>query len=199
MRQTAGAKIIGIYGGSFDPVHKGHVSVVKSVLSDGAVNEVWITPAAQSPFKHNGAVCPFRHRSAMLKLAFQDEMRVRVCEIEQELPKPSFTLQTLRTLRAKYPAYSFMLCLGSDNLRHFTAWHGYDEILKTTKLLVALRPAFSADAIPKEVLKSVQFLNHQPVAVSSTDAREKLRTEQFSHDVPDEVSAYIKAHKLYET
>lgn len=186
-----------LYGGTFDPVHSAHVAVVRSFLDSGRVDEVWVVPALQSPFKADLEPTPYHHRAEMVKLAFSEIPRVKVCQAEKELPVPSYTLQTLRYLQSEYPACSFWVGMGGDNLAVFTKWHRYREILEKAALLVAARPGFDTRGVPPEVLAKTVLAAHTPVDEASTKSREKLLNGAFPEEIPAQVLAYIQRNKLY--
>ena len=100
---------IGLFGGTFDPVHNGHISIVRSFLQSGYIDELWILLTPVPPHKLNKEHVSYEHRKEMLHLAFQDIDRVRISTIEQTLPKPSYTVQTVTHLAQKYPEDEFLL------------------------------------------------------------------------------------------
>lgn len=190
---------VGVLGGTFDPVHKGHLAIARSFLNSGLVDELWIIPAAYPPHKNGDEVTSYADRKAMLELVFNSWEKVRISAIEEHLPKPSYTLQTLHTLKENYPDYQFYLCLGSDSLAHFDQWHRYKEILEECRLLVARRPGFDEQQISSAILSKTTFVKHEPVQLSSTGLREKIKGPKMpEEDLPDEVVRYIRENGLYQ-
>jgi nicotinate-nucleotide adenylyltransferase len=191
-------KRVGVLGGTFDPVHKGHLAIARSFLDSGLIDELWIVPAAFPPHKKGDEVTAYADRKAMLELAFGHWDKVRICTIEEQLPKPSYTLQTITALKEAYPDLKFYLCLGSDSLVTFSQWHRYKEILKECSLLVAKRPGFDDHQIEPEILEKTKFIDHNPVQVSSTELKEKMAGSNLpEEDLPEAVVQYIREKKLY--
>jgi nicotinate-nucleotide adenylyltransferase len=157
---------VGLFGGSFDPVHQAHVEVVESSLHSGCCDEIWVLPSRVSPFKQDREITAFEHRYRMAQLAFEPMQDVRISDVEQHLDPPSYTLKTLHYLKQEFPDISWKLCIGSDNLASFRYWYGYSEILQIAELLVAVRPGYDVgaetDAIDKDILKHTRFVEHQP-------------------------------------
>ncbi|MEX2602339.1 MAG: nicotinate (nicotinamide) nucleotide adenylyltransferase [Balneolaceae bacterium] len=200
---------IGIFGGSFNPVHTGHIRAAQSFLDSGFIQKLWVLPAAEPPHKPGEKLEPFHHRAEMLRIAFQNLTEVDVVELEKNLPKPSYTLQTFQNLKQHFPDRTFYLCIGSDTLASFTTWHRYRELLDLTELLVAERPGSVQREVPNEILEQVHFVKHDPVAISSTDIRKTDLNEKTEEDIhkkgsePDrttltkEVAEYIRKNNLY--
>ncbi|MDR9366407.1 MAG: nicotinate (nicotinamide) nucleotide adenylyltransferase [Balneolaceae bacterium] len=188
-------KRVGIFGGSFDPVHKGHFKITRSFLNSGLIRELLILLTPSPPHKQATDQTDFSHRYEMLKLAFQTEDQVRVSDLEKDLPQPSYTLQTIEYLQNRYPDSIFYLCLGEDSLRDFHKWHKYKKILERVTLLVARRPEVDTSSVDPEILEKVIFIDHEPVSVSSTEIRQANGHEM--DDLPPTVADYIKKHNLY--
>ena len=194
-----GGKAIGLFGGTFDPVHCGHLSVVRSYLNSGILDELWIILTPYPPHKSEKNLSPYSLRKRMLQQAFKDVEGVVLTDVETELPKPSYTLRTLLYLKKQYKNERFYLCIGEDSLSDFESWYGWSEILKHCDLLVAARPGFQTDHVNEDVMKHAHFIEHEPVNVSSTGLRLKLsRGEDVGHLVPDGVYNLIKEYNLYQ-
>ncbi|MCH8567538.1 MAG: nicotinate (nicotinamide) nucleotide adenylyltransferase [Balneolales bacterium] len=190
---------IGLFGGSFDPPHIMHETLIDRFLASELCDEVWVLPAAASPFKENGHFTTFEHRLEMAKLAFGYLENVRVCDIERHLPQPSYTIQTVEFLLAKYPEYGFRICIGGDNLASFHKWKDAEKILRLTKVLVAERPDVSTIAAKNS--PSFIVVPHKPQACSSTEVRKKLSMQSRSsiHQMPlnPVITDYILQNNLY--
>jgi nicotinate-nucleotide adenylyltransferase len=189
---------IGIFGGSFDPVHAGHTGAVESFLNSGLIDEVWVLLTPDPPHKQNKRQASYNHRLEMLKLAFGPMAvngRVKVSTLEKDLPSPSYTLQTLRHFKKSYPGHNFFLCLGGDSILQFHTWYRFEEILKDFSLLAVERPGSDAGKADRRVLEKTIFVEHVPVDASSTFVREA--DESVEDQLPGEVEAYIREHGLY--
>lgn len=190
------ANRIGLMGGSFNPVHKGHIAVAYSFLQSDIIDELWVMLTPQSPHKDGEKIARYDHRLKMLEIAFKDWDNVVVSNFEQKLPTPSYTIQTISELRKKYPNKSFYLCLGEDSLVNFNSWHKWEQILDKVSLLVASRPHFKPTN--QTLLNKAFFVDHDEIAVSSTQVREKLANGVDVKDlIPDSVFRYIKENELY--
>lgn len=189
-------KRIGILGGSFDPVHNGHLQIAKSFLNSGLIEKLLVIPAPSPPHK-NDLRASFQHRFKMLQLAFQNWDNVEVSDLEEKLPAPSYSIQTIQYLQQEYPETLFYLCLGEDSLIHFHKWSRYREIIERITLLVAERPRFDSSIIEKELLEKTIFVDHEPVKLSSTEIRESTDDQNESSRLPESVQEYILIHNLY--
>lgn len=187
---------VGILGGSFDPVHCGHVRIANSFLESGLIDELLVILSPYPPHKQNQEQADFSRRLEMLKLAFADIKGVRISDVEQKLKKPSYTLQTIEYLQKQNPDNLYYLCIGEDSLQHFDEWYKYQKILEKVHLLVAERPGFNKSEADPEILEKTIFVEHQPYLASSTTIRK--RDGELKEDLPEAVAAYIDQHHLYE-
>jgi len=188
---------VGLLGGTFDPVHNGHVSIAQAYLSSLYVDAVWIIPAAFPPHKTD-LVANFIQRNNMLHLAFDGINGIVIDPVESTLPDPGFTIQTLKHFRQLYNDFDFYWCIGSDNLITFTSWYRHEDILDLCNLLVAKRPGSIIENIPELVMKKCLFIDHNPINISSSEIRESIKTNKFSADIPKNVLRYIKDKRLYQ-
>ena len=187
---------VGILGGSFDPVHKGHLRIAKSFLKSGLIEKLLVIPAPAPPHKDDIRV-GFKHRYEMLKLAFQDWSGVEVSDLEEKLPAPSYSIQTIEYLQLEHPNTLFYLCLGEDSLIHFHTWFRYKDIVERVTLLVAERPHFDSSIIDKELLEKTIFVDHKPINLSSTEIRKSTDNQNGTKSIPESVLEYMHIHKLY--
>ena len=190
---------IGIFGGAFDPVHYGHVKIAESFLASNIIDKLLVLPTPASPHKEDQEQTTFEHRYEMLELAFREQDKVMLSDLETDLPKPSYTLRTIEFLQDKYPEDKYFLCIGEDSLASFHEWWKYEDILQRTPLIVASRPGSESSNISREILERALFIDHNEVDVSSTEIREKARVgdESLRSLVPESVAQYIFNNKLY--
>lgn len=188
-------KRIGIFGGSFDPVHTGHVEAVASFLNSGLLDEVWVLLTPDPPHKRGKSQAPYNDRLAMLQLAFAEIDSVVVSTYEKELPAPSYTLQTLTNLRNDYPGHTFFLCVGGDSVNHFHKWYRFEEILEICSIIAAERPGNGMEQADHRVLEKTIFVEHNPISISSTGVRSG--DIEKSRHLPKRVEDYIRKHNLY--
>ncbi len=189
---------IGLLGGTFDPVHRGHLSIARSFLESGHIDELWILLTPHPPHKRGEEQAPYELRYEMLRVAFSDYERVRISSVEKELESPSYTWQTLSFLRKRYPDKRFCLCIGEDSYRQFTSWKNWRRIAENHTILVARRPNTDNNDLPEILRESCRFVEHRPVDISSTRIRELLEEgEEVSDWLPERVRTIIRMEGLY--
>lgn len=191
-------KSIGVFGGTFDPVHNGHISIAKSFLASEYIDELWVLLSPYPPHKEQQEVASYHHRLKMLKAVFDPVKNVIVSDLELRLPEPSYSVQTLSYLTGTYPDYQFYLCVGKDSIYSFTSWHRWQDILDYCELLVADRPISSRKDLPKKLTDRTHFINHDPLAVSSTEVRDKIKQGvSIANLVPPPVLQIIEKENIY--
>ena len=195
---TSGARV-GIFGGSFDPVHNAHIALAKHALDQLVLDEVIWVPAGQ-PWQKRRALAPVAHREAMVALAIKGEPRFTLSRIETLRNGPSYTVDTVRELDALRPGTDWHLLIGADQYAAFHTWHGWQDLLGLVTLAVAGRDAGVAT---HQVDPTVLRVPHETVAlptmaVSSTDIRARVaRGEPIDGLAPAAVARYIARHHLY--
>jgi len=189
---------IGIFGGSFDPVHDAHVALARVALDELQLDQLLWVPAGQ-PWQKSRGLTPAVHREAMVRLAIEGEPRFVLSRIELERSGPSYTIETVRELQAARPEAQWFLVIGQDQYAGFHTWHGWRELLTRTTLAIADRPDAGHAIDPL-----VQAVAHETVAlpmmdVSSTDIRARVEHGLGINDlVPAPVARYIARHHLYQ-
>lgn len=188
---------IGIYGGSFDPIHSGHAMLANFVAQCGIVDELWITVNRRNPLKSDKAAASDSHRLVMAGIVASKCLNVKVCDIEMSMPSPSYTYDTLLKLKEIYPQHEFRLVMGSDSFLNFSNWKKWKEILKSFGLIVYPRPGYP---LPLEESIGTKFLSGAPeFSISSSLVREYIRDNwDINYFVPLEVAEYISQHHLYK-
>ncbi len=190
-------KRIGLFGGTFDPVHRAHVALARSARDELALDEVRWIPAGQ-PWQKSRAISAAGHREAMVRLAIEGEPKMRLERIELERPGPSYTLDTVRELQAREPGATWFLVIGQDQYAGLHTWQGWRELLSRVVLAVANRPG-----APAAVDEAVQRCPHQAVPlpmldVSATEIRRRAAAGiDISSLVPPQVARYIESNRLY--
>lgn len=186
---------VGLFFGSFNPVHVGHLVIAESLLNTGEVDEVWMVVSPQNPFKEKSSLAPEGLRYEMLFLATQHHPRVKASNIEFFLPKPSYTIDTLSYLTEQYSDYEFALLMGEDNLSTLHKWKNYEAILKYHDIYVYPRMGAQPATIQSQRIKRIQA----PIMELSATAFRNLYAQnkycQFM--VPQVVFEYIDKNLLY--
>ena len=183
-----------LFGGTFNPLHNGHLTIARSVLEQGLADEVWILITPCNPWKKDQALLDDRLRYNMVRDAVKDIHGIEASDYEFNLPKPSYTANTLRHISADYPDREFILTIGADNWVKFDNWRESDFILSNYRIIVYPRSGFEIKDIPQGVTE----LNCPLVDVSSTDIRSKIQAgEPINEMVPASVARTIADLKLY--
>ena len=179
---------IGIFGGSFNPIHFGHLKLAEWVVNAGFVDKVWLMVSPQNPLKQQKGLLPEQLRYEMAKQACENVQGVEASDFEFALERPNYTWHTLDALRKAYPAYEFSLIIGEDNWALFDKWARCNEILATTELLVYPRGTEETEVplLCIDSAKSVRFMYGAPLfPFSSTEVRGRLsRNEDVNDMVP---------------
>lgn len=192
---------IALFGGSFNPIHRGHTSIAQKVVQTGVVDEVWVMPSPLNPLKQRRTdILDFEQRLHLCRLATAQTSHLRVCDVEGRLPLPSYTWRTLSALRNQYPSHEFSLLIGEDNWQHFDYWREASAIRQSTSLLVYGRQTHGL-ALHRPDGSSILVSNRLPLyPVSST----VLRAALAQTDIPfcrqwinGHVLRYILRHRLY--
>ena len=127
---------VGLYFGSFNPVHIGHLVIANHLANNSDLDQIWLVVSPQNPHKKKSSLLADHHRLALVKVAVDDNPKLRASDIEFKLPQPSYTVNTLAYLKEEYPNNSFTLIMGEDNLRSFHKWRNYEQILKNHEIVV---------------------------------------------------------------
>ncbi len=193
-----------LFGGSFDPIHNGHLAMIQTALAHLPHAKLLLVPAACSPFKTNRTMADEPHRFAMCNLVAEGHSRVTVSDIEFSMPKPSYTVHTLKALMEQNPDDYHFLC-GADAFLSLQQWKDYKTLLSLTAILAVDRQGASHPALlrQKELLESeggnITLLNMETVDVSSTKIRQTILLNQSLNGlVPEKVENYIANHGLYK-
>lgn len=182
----------GVYGGSFNPIHKGHIHIAEAILQSGLVDELWLVVSPQNPFKIDDELLDDGLRLKLARIAVQDIPHADVSDIEYHLPRPSFTYNTLQELQKKYPERDFTLVIGADNWVSFPKWYKARTILQDFPIIIYPRKGSSIDEA--QLPPSVKYLSMPLYDVSSTDIRAKIKAgEDISPYVEEPVERELKS------
>lgn len=187
---------IGIFGGSFDPVHTAHLILAEQCREQGRLDRLLFIPAPRPPHKHNSTVASFDDRVAMLRLAIANHPQFAVDTCEQDRPGLSYTVDTLRYLHQRDPGNEWLLILGGDSVRDLELWREPHAIASQCRLLIVQRPGVQAILPPAYF--QYQIIDSPLIDISSTAIRNKLAAGQsIRYLVPATVEEYIRSKKLY--
>ena len=186
---------IGILGGSFNPVHMGHLMLAQYLCQWGYVDKVWLTLSPQNPLKNMDGMMPDMKRLAMLNRATRDVPDIETCDIELSMPRPSYTINTLDTLSRRYPLKKFKLVIGSDNWAVFHKWKDYERILNDYSVLVYPR---LGSPVSEGHVDGMEVADAPIIDISSTFIRHAVEAgRDVGCFLPQSVYKYIIDNKLY--
>jgi nicotinate-nucleotide adenylyltransferase len=192
---------IGIFGGTFNPVHRGHVELVRQVQEQMQFDRLLLIPARVPPHKQVESLVSGKDRMEMLRLAFAEFSQASVCDLELHKRGKSYTVETLETLHSRFPQETLYFLMGADMLLSFDQWYRWQEILQLAVIVAAARDYGEEAAL---LQKAAHFgdraivLRTRPFPVSSTEVRKLLRAgENPGELLPPAVYHYIQAHGLY--
>lgn len=190
-------KKIGIYSGSFNPVHLGHLKLAEYIVENDIVDEVWFVVSPCNPLKNQSDLLDEYLRLEMLIFAIQSQPKFKASDVEFTMPIPSYSIDTLHLLSSQYPDYQFYLIIGSDNALVFDQWKNYNQLLTEFPILVYPRKGYDFDEVA-EIYPQMQLLSTPYYNISSTQIREfiaqKKDVSQWLHPV---VNQFIIDNNLY--
>ena len=192
-------KKVGLFFGTFNPIHNGHLKVANYFVKKVELEEVWLVVSPQSPFKKKESLVENNQRLAMVDIALKDFPNLKVCDDEINLSKPSYTINTLLHLKNKFHDYDFVIILGQDILSYFHEWKNYKDILKNYKIYVY--PRGESYLTPDEFKehRNIHLFSAPEIEISSS----KVRNMILNGEVPDSllpkmVKNYIAINKLFQ-
>lgn len=191
-------KNIGLFFGSFNPIHSGHLTVAEFFVQNTNLEEVWLVVSPQSPFKEKSGLMENHHRLAMVELAIEDKSNLKACAEEFDLPSPNYTINSLDHLKKKYPKHQFTLIMGLDNMVHFEQWKGHDQILDKFRIFVY--PRSLSDKIPASLLNhsNIVYFEASILNVSATEIRNALKKKKsLTNLIPTKIKDYLKKFNLH--
>jgi len=188
---------IGLFFGSFNPIHHGHLIIANHIALTTEIDEVWFVVSPQNPFKKPGALLNENHRLHLIQLAIEGEKKLRVSNIEFKLPRPSYTIDTLIYLKEKYPAYTFSIIIGSDGYQNIEKWKNAEVILNNYPILIYKRPGFEIDHTLSD---RATVVNAPLLEISSTLIRYMIKQQlSIRYLVPDIVKEEIENNLFYRS
>ena len=191
-------KNIGLFFGSFNPIHSGHLAVAEFFAQNTNLEEVWFVVSPQSPFKEKNTLMENHHRLAMVQLAIEDKSNLKACAEEFDLPSPNYTINTLDHLKKKYPECQYTLLLGQDNIAGLDKWKDHHKIIEQFKLYVY--PRTQSDKIPSSLLNhsNIFYFEASLIDISATEIRNAIKNKKLLTDLlPQKIQDYLLKFNLY--
>ncbi len=190
-------KKTGLYFGSFNPIHNGHLIIAEQILANSDLQEIWFVISPHNPLKERASLLDDHHRLALVKIAIDDNPSFRASDIEFTLPKPSYTIHTLLNLESKYPTHQFCLIMGSDNLTIINKWFNYDQILEHYNIYVYPRPGFDGGEFYNH--RNISWVNAPLIEISSSYIRNSIAYgKSVRYLLQPKVYEYILEMHFYE-
>lgn len=168
----------GIYGGSFNPIHNGHTQLGIGLHRQGLVDELWFVVSPHNPHKQQKDLLNDEERLNLARLAVTETPYLKVSDVEFHLPRPSYMVNTLETLRTQYPQREFILVMGADNWEKFSHWYRHEEIMRHHRIIVYPRPGYTLQDTPSQVTVADTPL----IPISSTEIRKQIHEGTFRGD-----------------
>ena len=188
---------IGLFFGSFNPVHNGHLIIANYICETTELDRVWMVVSPQNPFKEKQSLLNEYDRLHLIQLAIEGNNNLRASDIEFKLPKPSYTIDTLTHLKEKYPDHEFSLIMGGDNLQSLHKWKNYELILRNHAIYVYKRVDATSNPFPHEA--RIHCLDVPLLDISATFIRENIQQgHSMQYFLPDKVWEYVRDYNLYK-
>ncbi len=189
-------KTIGLFFGSFNPIHVGHLIIANSMLENGPLDKVWFVVTPQNPLKPSKGLLHEFDRFDMVKAAIADNYKFDVSDVEFHLPKPSYTAYTLTHLAEKNPDKNFVLIIGEDNLANFSRWKNHEQILSSYQLFVYPRPRVTNSDLKRHA--NVKMVDAPVLDISATFIRNQIKgNKSIKYLVPESVEQLIRSRGFY--
>lgn len=193
-------KKIGLFFGSFNPIHIGHLILANYILENSDMDELWFVVSPQNPFKDKKSLLTDHNRLDMVQLAVKNYPKMRASNVEFSLPKPSYTIETLTYLKEKYPNYSFALIMGEDNLDSLPKWKNAEKLMSDYQIIVYPR-TFEGEKKDSEYLQheNISMVNAPIIELSATEIRNMIKEgKNVRPMLPPEVFEYLDGSSFYK-
>lgn len=188
----------GVFSGSFNPIHQGHLILANYIAEFGDLDEVWFVVTPHNPLKLSDDLLDDQTRLEMTQLAVEGYDKIKVSDVEFAMPKPSYSIDTLNKLSSDFPDREFQLIIGADNWALFDQWRNYEELIQNYKVLVYPRLGYDVE-IADAYKDNVSMVNAPVIELSSTFIRESIRRGiSVKAFVPDATYSFITKHRLYQ-
>ncbi len=186
---------IGLFFGSFNPIHAGHLIIANHVLNETDIDKVWFIVSPQNPFKANSLLNEY-NRLHLVKTATEDDPRIKVSDIEFGLPRPSFTVDTLAYLEEKYPGNNFSIIMGSDSFQNLNKWKNFQVIVDRYPIYVYRRPGFE---VTNSIGAKLQMVDAPLLQISATQIRQLIKEgKSIRYMIPEKVREEIETSGYYK-
>ncbi|MFZ1380810.1 MAG: nicotinate (nicotinamide) nucleotide adenylyltransferase [Saprospiraceae bacterium] len=188
---------IGLYFGSFNPIHIGHLIIAQHILNHTEIQRLWFVISPHNPLKDKASLANDRDRLHLVQLAIEDNPSMKASDIEFKLPQPSYTIDTLTYIKEKYPRYEFALIMGADNLISLPKWKNYQLLINNYPIYIYKRPNYPIESALVQH-ENIHILDTPLLDISSTWIRQLIKTKKsIRYLVPEKVFEYLESSHLY--
>jgi nicotinate-nucleotide adenylyltransferase len=187
---------IGLYFGSFNPIHTGHLIIANHIANNTELDEVWFVVSPQNPFKNTNSLLNEQHRLSLVKIAIEGEKKLKANNVEFKLPKPSYTADTLLYLSEKYQKHIFSIIMGSDGFQNIQKWKNYKYIINNYNIFIYPRPGF----LIEKNIENITIVDAPLLEISSTQIRKNIKEKKsIRYLVTDPVMEEIELKNYYKS
>lgn len=187
---------VGLYFGSFNPIHNGHLIIANHILNETDLQKVWFVVSPHNPLKESASLLNEYDRLHLVQKATERDNRLKAVDIEFSLPKPSYTIHTLAYLQEKYPDHRFCVIMGSDSYQNIKKWKNWEKIVSDYRIMIYKRPGFE---IKQPLPSNIQVLNAPLLEISATYVRELIKAgKSIKYLVPPVVEDEIHSSGFYK-
>ena len=188
---------IGLYFGSFNPIHTGHLIIAQHILNHTEIQRLWFVISPHNPLKDKASLANDRDRLHLVQLSIEDNPSMKASDIEFKLPQPSYTIDTLTYIKEKYPRYEFALIMGADNLISLPKWKNYQLLINNYPIYIYKRPNYPIESALVQH-ENIHVLDTPLLDISSTWIRQLIKTKKsIRYLVPEKVFEYLESSHLY--
>ena len=186
---------IGLFFGSFNPIHNGHLIIANHILNESNIDKVWFVVSPQNPFKNANGLLNNYDRLHLVGKAIENDLRMKASDIEFHLPKPSYTVTTLAYLKEEYPEHEFVIIIGSDSFQNLSKWKNFEIIVNNYQLIIYKRPGFEVE---NNIGAKILIMNAPLLEISATYIRDLIKkNKSIKYLVPENIEEEIKTNRFY--
>jgi nicotinate-nucleotide adenylyltransferase len=191
---------IGLYFGTFDPIHRGHINIVNFLIDNSLVEKVWFVVTPENPDKISNNLTDFIHRYEMVKIEVKNNNNLLASDVELKLERPSYTINSLRYISSTFPNNNFSLIIGEDNLVNFKKWKDYKEIMNNFKIYVYPRKTRLKRDMKLLMSNNIEMIEAPLIDLSSTNIRNIINDKNYAKQfISDSIYKYITTNNLYSS